>query len=82
MDYIILSTLVSVAILMLIFSYDISCQWSKNLERQTLQYPEIMQIDFQKTNVKAVIPRWHINAHGERCQTNFSFNYLTGAGEW
>jgi hypothetical protein len=38
-----------------------------------------MRID-GNTNLEVKVPSWHVNGHGDYCRTNYSLNYLTGAG--
>jgi hypothetical protein len=63
--------------LSLVFSYDIVCQWSRNLLKRLKQYPSFMQISPEKIrNAKFVLPKFHIFNHGLRCQLQYSLNYL------
>jgi hypothetical protein len=39
-----------------------------------------MALDMKVLDWDAVIPRWHVNGHKDKCQTEFSFNYLPGVG--
>jgi Kyakuja-Dileera-Zisupton transposase len=77
MDFIAWSSLVGLLIILLTFSYDIACQWSRNLKRRVGQLPPWMQprpalVD----SLKFVIPKFHIYGHGTQCQTRFSLNFL------
>jgi len=77
MDFILLSTLMHVFLLQLIFSYDIVCQWYRNLRKQLLQFPPFMRIpDPILEKAKFVIPKFHLWGHGDRCQQQFSLNFL------
>lgn len=80
MDFIILSTLVAIQLIYLVISYDIACQWSKNLKTRAGKYPPALKAVTENLSLEAVIPRWHINGHGENCKTEFSFNYADGVG--
>jgi hypothetical protein len=77
MDFIVLFTLFRSPPSPLTLSYDIACQYSRNFERRTSQFPASMQpsTDVIKT-VKYVIPKFHIYGHGQSCQTKYSLNYL------
>jgi len=79
MDYIILSALIGFSLLRLVFSYDIVCQWSKNLDPRMLEYPEHMRIDLDRVEVQNAVPSFHIRAHGSDCQQLFSFAFLLWA---
>ena len=79
MDYIALSTLIGVVLLWIVFTYDIGCQWSKNLASRIKDFPEDMRIK-DSTKLDVAIPSWHINGHGANCQNNFNLAYMKGAG--
>lgn len=77
MDFILFSSLVGTVITFLIFSYDIVCQWSRNLRQRHRQLPSWMQLPEQALNVmKFVIPKFHIYSHDVRCQAKYSLNFL------
>jgi hypothetical protein len=77
MDFLVLSTLLTVIITSLTISYDIACQWSRNLKKQIPQFPSSMRIPSPTLDtIKFVIPKFHIYGHGEKCQTRFSLNFL------
>jgi hypothetical protein len=79
MDYIVLSTLIGVQLLLVVLSYDIGCQWSKKLRKRALEFPDKMKLD-ANTNIEVKVPNWHVNGHGDFCKTHFSLNYQKGAG--
>ena len=68
-----------IALLRVAITYDIICQWSKNFRKRMQNYPENMQIP-EMMQVDVAIPSWHINGHGDGCQTNFNLSYMEGAG--
>ena len=77
MDFIIFYTLLNTIFSYLVFSYDIVCQWSRNLFKHLPQLPEAMQISSEQlAKAKFVIPKFHIYAHGRKCQTLYSLNFL------
>jgi hypothetical protein len=55
MDYIILSALIGCAILCLLITYDIACQWSHNLATRMEHYPDNMQIDLDHVEVQTAL---------------------------
>ena len=62
-------------------SYDIACQWHKNLESRLLLLPSDYKIELgSRREVEFVIPKFHIGAHGSSCQTKFSLNYRPHMG--
>lgn len=76
MDFILFHSLIGSRNELLLFSYDIACQWSRNISRRLVQLPESMRLsDKQLHLLRFAIPKFHISAHGLECQCNFSFNY-------
>jgi hypothetical protein len=76
MDFILFQSLIGSKIELLVFSYDIACQWSRNLSQRMLQLPNSIWLsDRQRQLLRFAIPKFHISAHGVKCQSNFSFNY-------
>jgi len=76
MDFILMYTLMGV-ITCLMLSYDIICQWFRNLQKRIPQFPPSMQIPVRKfLSIKYVIPKFHIYGHGNSCQYRFSLNFL------
>jgi hypothetical protein len=80
MDYFILSTLRFAILCILIISYDIACQWSRNLRARCTAYPS--NPISQNPNLKTVfcVPKFHAPAHVISCRINFSFNLTPGVG--
>ena len=77
MDFIVFYSLIGTILRLIVFSYDIACQWSCNLPRQIAQLPDTMHLMAdQLTFARFVIPKFHIYAHGLSCQTSFSLNFL------
>ncbi|KAI0056878.1 hypothetical protein BV25DRAFT_1920621 [Artomyces pyxidatus] len=77
MDYIFLSSLVNVANKSLLVSYDIACQWSKNLLSRARCLPSFRLpaiLDF-------VVPKFHLPAHKESCHAPYGLHYKEGAGQ-
>ncbi|KAH7904723.1 hypothetical protein BJ138DRAFT_1138468 [Hygrophoropsis aurantiaca] len=77
MDFIVFFSLIGYAFLPLMFSYDIVCQWWRNLTSRIKQLPVYMQISAVRLrSARAVIPKFHIYGHGKPCQLNYSLNLL------
>jgi Kyakuja-Dileera-Zisupton transposase len=79
MDYLIFSALLFIVLPWIVITYDIGCQWSKNMRKRMDDYPDAMRIK-PDTRVDVGVPSWHINSHGKDCRDNFSLGYLAGAG--
>jgi hypothetical protein len=76
MDFLAVYTLMFSVLTAVVFSYDIACQWHRNLKTQMLRLPREMWIApkiFQA--LLFFIPKLHIYAHGVKCQYRYSFNY-------
>ncbi|KAE9384818.1 hypothetical protein BT96DRAFT_841681, partial [Gymnopus androsaceus JB14] len=61
-------------------SYDIVCQWYKNLVAHVKALPSLIRRDLSQEDVLFVIPKLHIHSHQLFCQLRFSLNWLWGAG--
>lgn len=63
-----------------VISYDIACQWSKNLKSRL----QTMDNDFflfnEGVNTKYLVPKFHLPAHIMACRNQYSFNYAHGVG--
>ncbi|KZP28679.1 hypothetical protein FIBSPDRAFT_728847 [Athelia psychrophila] len=81
MDYIVFCGLVRCILLTLWFSYDIVCQWSRNLVRRVETLPLHMQVDPNILNeAKKTLPKFHEFNHGYNCQAEYSLNITRHAG--
>lgn len=81
MDYLVLSSLKSSLLETFILSYDIVCQWNKNLWEHMKTYPHSIQLNrHSELVVVFLVPKFHLPAHIEKCQREFSFNLTRGVG--
>ncbi|KZT38987.1 hypothetical protein SISSUDRAFT_968609, partial [Sistotremastrum suecicum HHB10207 ss-3] len=78
MDYIFLSSIISASVAVILISYDIACQWSKNIKKRVESYPIDLAANFFTFILRYVIPKFHLPAHGPKCQCPYSLNYLEG----
>lgn len=62
-----------------VVSYDIACQWDKHLETRISALPPSIRPPSIGSH-EAVIPKLHVQAHNPPCPTDYSYNYLPGAG--
>ncbi|KAH6887831.1 hypothetical protein BKA70DRAFT_1235793 [Coprinopsis sp. MPI-PUGE-AT-0042] len=79
MDYIFFAAILIVALLRIVITYDIACQWSKKLQSRMERLPDHLK-RMDDIDIHAAIPSWHINAHGPDCQVNFALMYKEGNG--
>lgn len=77
MDYIYLSSLRQNAPRKVVTSYDIVCQWIRNLQERCDIYPPNLLNEF---DIDYLIPKFHLNAHQLSCHTTYSFNYTPNVG--
>ncbi len=75
MDFIFSSAIKNLSARRLVVSYDIACQWHKNLYSRLCSIPAEYCPDFDDRRVEFVIPKFHIGAHGSSCQSKFSLNF-------
>ena len=77
MDFVVFYSLAGTSLTQFVFSYDIACQWRRNLGKRMLQFPQDMQLDQTQLQAsKFVVPKFHLRAHGLKCQSKYSFHYL------
>ena len=79
MDYIFLSTLISMAFFRVLVLNDIACQWSKKLRERIVEFPPELHLNPQNLHLAFGIPKAHIKVHDESCQSRYSLNYLPGS---
>ncbi|KAJ3791733.1 hypothetical protein GGU11DRAFT_644407, partial [Lentinula aff. detonsa] len=63
-----------------VVSYDIACQWHKNVVRRVKLLPSLVSWDLSLHKIFFAIPKLHIHGHQLACQLRFSLNWLWGAG--
>ena len=81
MDYLFFSVMRHHDAIVLNISYDIACQWSKHLWSRMLSLPSALHMDHASKNVVFLVPKFHLPAHIEQCQVDFSFNLLRNVGQ-
>lgn len=81
MDYLLFSTLQQTRdVMVLNISYDIACQWSKNLWDRMSRYPSAIHLDLSNKTIVFLVPKFHLPAHIAACQITFSYNLIKGVG--
>ena len=80
MDFLFLSAMRHRYVGVLNISYDIACQWSKNLWTRMASFPYEYQLDHISNNIRFFVPKFHLPAHIAKCQTTFSFNWSRWVG--
>ena len=84
MDFALLSTLLPAlndSVSRVLVSYDIGCQWVKNLQSRVSQYSISASLNLNTLHYwKVVIPKFHLSGHGDNCQIIYNLNYTKGVG--
>ncbi|EAU83273.2 hypothetical protein CC1G_12790 [Coprinopsis cinerea okayama7 len=80
MDYFFICTLLFNTPPWVVVSYDIACQWSKNLRARLQVYPDYLTSAVSNVDFVFLIPKFHLPAHVAKCRSSFSFNFTRGAG--
>ncbi|KAJ7731904.1 hypothetical protein DFH07DRAFT_968567 [Mycena maculata] len=81
MDYIVLAALLGFSLMLLTISYDIGCQWKKNLRARNEKMPTELRLDFESFTFQCALPVWHAGSHNEDCQNENSLSFKTGVGK-
>ncbi|KAK7008474.1 hypothetical protein R3P38DRAFT_2551217 [Favolaschia claudopus] len=68
-DYVVLSAVLSFALLLLIISYDIACQYSVNFWRRMHDLPSRLHLKLREQDVWWKIPNFHLPAHKRKCHS-------------
>ena len=81
MDYIFASAIKTTELLLVAISYDIACQWAKNILRriQDEKFPPDLRDALLKCAVKFAIPKYHFRAHKMEGNTTYSLWLMLGA---
>lgn len=83
-DYALASTLmndIDAGIKDVVVTYNIACQWSKNLFNRLSTYPHIPPLDLEALDsFRFAVPKFHLIGHGTPCQTTFNLALMDGVG--
>lgn len=90
MDYIFTSGVgkVGLGLKMISLSYDVGCHWIKRAFFRLPLLPERVRVAFTKLPggpgpaiyLQALVPKFHLQSHNEKCHSAFSFNFARGGG--
>jgi hypothetical protein len=77
MDFVVLAGLAGTILHLLVFSYDIVCQWSRKFKKQKSQLLPHMRLSREQIDRATYrLPKFHIANHRLSCQVKYSPNYL------
>ena len=83
-DYALASTLASdidTGIKDVVITYDIACQWSKNLSHRLPNYSHIPLLNLNALkSFRVAVPKFHLIGHGTLCQATFNLAFMDGVG--
>ena len=83
-DYALASTLsndVKAGISDVVVTYDIGCQWGKNLSQRLSNYSSAPSLNIKSLNsFRVAVPKFHIIGHGASCQATFNLAYMDNVG--
>ena len=84
MDFALVSSLtpsLDAGISRVLVSYDIACQWHKNLQSRLDNYPAFPSLQLSDLRYwKVAVPKFHLPAHGTDCQLLYNLSYIKWAG--
>ncbi|KAJ7088008.1 hypothetical protein B0H15DRAFT_949821 [Mycena belliarum] len=81
MDFIIMSALAGFSLMLLTISYDIGCQWPKNLPARIEKLPKGMRKTLDSVKIQYALPVWHAASHNDECQNQNSLSFKPGVGK-
>ena len=80
MDYLFFSAVKDTPLKVVNISYNIACQWHRNLWDRMETLPADMHLHHEEKEVTFFVPKFHLPAHIAECQWKFSFNFIKGVG--
>ena len=85
MDFALLSTLIpslDAGISRVLVSYNIGCQWHKNLQSRLDNYAAFRALQLSDLESwKVLVPKFHLSGHGAQCQLLFNLAYTKWADQ-
>ena len=79
-DFVLIMVFLRCVLLMYVISYDIACQWGKNLHTR-LDKTELGRKVKRNHRLKFKVPKFHLPCHKEECWGPYSLNYELGVGQ-
>ncbi|KAJ6455099.1 hypothetical protein C8R47DRAFT_1228413 [Mycena vitilis] len=80
MDYLFFRSIAGSDVDRLFVSYDIACQWHKNIWVRMAKYEQEIQFVGETKYMTFLVPKFHLPAHIEACNLRFSFNLTRDVG--
>ncbi|KAK7030015.1 hypothetical protein R3P38DRAFT_3314632 [Favolaschia claudopus] len=80
-DYMFFMSLEGSELLEFYVSYDIACQWHKNIWHRLRLFPLQIREEYNKRYFVFLVPKFHLPAHIESCNILFSFLFTPNVGQ-
>lgn len=84
MDFALMSSLtpsLDAGISRVLISYDIACQWHKNLQLRLAKYNAFPALQLSALKYwRVAVPKFHLTGHGTECQLSYNLAYIKWAG--
>jgi hypothetical protein len=81
MDYILHDALSGSDLTHVCITYDIWCKYSINLVKRAVEnYPQQFTEALRGMHIRGYVPKFHLPAHGPKCQSIQSLNFAKGVG--
>jgi len=65
----------------IVVSYDIACQWHRNLQQRLEIYGNPLRFKHNdNTTIRFLVPKFHLPAHIVACQAKYSFSFAPYVG--
>ncbi|KAJ6452905.1 hypothetical protein DFH09DRAFT_1351463 [Mycena vulgaris] len=81
MDYMFFVSIAGTDLVRLYVSYDIACQWHKNIWIRMDGYKQEIKFEYDGKFMTFLVPKFHLPAHIEECNLRFSFNLTRDVGQ-
>lgn len=80
MDYLFASSIQSAGVHFVTISYDVGCQWFTHFWTWAAFLPAHLglALNFAIGSIFALVPKFHLQSHIEKCHSAFSFNFFKG----
>ncbi|KIL55458.1 hypothetical protein M378DRAFT_90872, partial [Amanita muscaria Koide BX008] len=80
MDFFFISSILHGAPNRVVVSYDIACQWSRHLAERCKVYSDNAYLSVTQRQIQYLVLKFHLPAHIQHCQANYSFNFTPYVG--
>jgi hypothetical protein len=75
MDLAFLTAIKDTLITRIAITYDIACQWTRNLYKRIPLFPPAFHLPYFRKQIQSGVPKFHLPGHGDKCKTAWSLNF-------